>query len=126
MQNEEKLNRLEVKKTLIYTWKIERGTQNQIWASYVARVGGMALYSKPSVPQQVCAASLAAMEMTSPEIFTSVQVKAWSSRLNFWVKRNQGEQFPYLFEGTIRLRNVMNHGKTQIRIRMHTAHFSGF
>lgn len=42
------------------------------------------------------------------------------------LNEQESEQFPYLFKGTISHRDVMNHGKTQIRIRMHTAHFSDF
>lgn len=125
MQNEEKHNRLEVKKTLLSISKLsvelrmgygKLGCQDQ-------RCG---VVQQGLVPQQMCAAFLAGMELTSPEIFTSVQVKAWPHRLNYWVNKNQGEQFPYLSKGTIRLRSVINHGKTQIRIRMYTTYFSGF
>jgi len=82
MQNKEKLNRLEVKKTLIHL-------KNQTWNSKqdMSKLGGQGQWY--GLVQQVHAASLAATEMTSPEIFTSVQVKAWSSSLNYWVNRNQ-------------------------------------
>lgn len=94
MKNEEKHDRFEVKKNLLYISKLN--VELRMGCGQAGLPGSVAWpWTEGLVPQQMCAAFLAVMELTSPEIFASVQVTAWPHRLNYWVNKNQREQFPY-------------------------------